>query len=252
MMGKVSLFLTLVIFAALSAQAQVPDASALKKEFTDKIFYLRDFNQDNSFRITAEGAATGKVKAGPWTTSLIEVKEVAVKGFDVVISGNRLGLLRDPKTHKLVPFRTKKKLNIRVEAAHRSEAWRAYFISNVQELKDLVPAYYRSYLDGKFDQIKAPEKKQVPTDIIPPQAISTPDPSYGELARAHAIQGVCVFRLVVDTEGKPTQIEVERPLGMGLDEQALAALQRWKFKPGQKNGQPAATQINVEVNFRLY
>ena len=46
-------------------------------------------------------------------------------------------------------------------------------------------------------------------------------------------------------------IRVVRPLGMGLDEKAVEAVGKWKFKPGQKDGHPVAVMANVEVNFRL-
>jgi outer membrane biosynthesis protein TonB len=29
-------------------------------------------------------------------------------------------------------------------------------------------------------------------------------------------------------------------------------VKRWRFEPAMKDGKPIATQINVEVNFRLY
>jgi protein TonB len=41
-------------------------------------------------------------------------------------------------------------------------------------------------------------------------------------------------------------------LGMGLDEKAIDAVERWRFAPGMKDGRPVAVQVNVEVTFRLY
>jgi hypothetical protein len=38
---------------------------------------------------------------------------------------------------------------------------------------------------------------------------------------------------------------------MGLDEKAIEAVRRWRFKPSTKDGQPVAVMINVEVNFIL-
>jgi outer membrane biosynthesis protein TonB len=46
-------------------------------------------------------------------------------------------------------------------------------------------------------------------------------------------------------------MKVIRSLGMGLDEKAIESLNRWKFKPGQKDGQPVTVQATIEVNFRL-
>ena len=58
--------------------------------------------------------------------------------------------------------------------------------------------------------------------------------------------------IVVGKDGKPYDIRVRQSLGMGLDEKAIEAVRRWRFRPATLNGQPVATQIAVEVNFRLY
>jgi TonB family protein len=44
---------------------------------------------------------------------------------------------------------------------------------------------------------------------------------------------------------------VIRPLGLGLDQKAIEAVEKWKFKPGMKDGKPVAVQATIEVNFRL-
>jgi protein TonB len=85
-----------------------------------------------------------------------------------------------------------------------------------------------------------------------PRPLETPDPEYSEEARKAKYQGVVVLWLVVGPDGRPKNIKVERPLGMGLDQKAVEAVQRWKFEPATKDGKPVAVQINVEVNFRLY
>jgi len=56
----------------------------------------------------------------------------------------------------------------------------------------------------------------------------------------------------VDAHGYPENPRVVRSLGMGLDEKALEAVQRYRFKPAMKDGKPVPVTILVEVNFRLY
>jgi TonB family protein len=44
---------------------------------------------------------------------------------------------------------------------------------------------------------------------------------------------------------------VVHSLGLGLDEKAMEAVRKWRFKPGEKDGQPVTMHAEVEVNFRL-
>jgi len=88
--------------------------------------------------------------------------------------------------------------------------------------------------------------------VSAPKAIYAPDPEYSEEARKARYQGTVVLWLVVDANGRPQQIRVQRALGMGLDEKAIEAVKQWKFDPARKDGQAVPVMIYVEVNFRLY
>jgi protein TonB len=88
--------------------------------------------------------------------------------------------------------------------------------------------------------------------VTVPQAIFSPEPNFSDEARKAKQQGVVVLLLVVGQDGHTYNIRVGQTLGMGLDEKAIEAVSRWRFKPATLNGQPVATQIAVEVDFRLY
>ncbi len=87
--------------------------------------------------------------------------------------------------------------------------------------------------------------------ITAPKAVFAPDPRYSDEARRMKYQGTALLGLVVDKAGNPRTIRIKRPLGCGLDEQAVNALTTWKFNPAMKDGQPVAVEIVVEVDFRL-
>lgn len=86
----------------------------------------------------------------------------------------------------------------------------------------------------------------------PPRVTHHPQPEYSEQARTADYEGRVILWLVVGTDGRAHDIKVARSLGMGLDENAIKAVRRWKFKPSEYNGKPVPVQINVEINFRLH
>lgn len=87
--------------------------------------------------------------------------------------------------------------------------------------------------------------------VSAPKVIFQVEPEYSEDARKAKFQGTVVIALVVDEKGNPREIRVVRPLGMGLDQKAIEAVEKWRFRPGQKDGKPVATQATIEVSFRL-
>ncbi|MGA7256358.1 MAG: energy transducer TonB [Terracidiphilus sp.] len=89
--------------------------------------------------------------------------------------------------------------------------------------------------------------------ISAPEALITPEAEFSDEARRAKYQGVVLISLIVDAQGNPQNPRVIRPLGMGLDEKAMEAVRKYKFKPAMKDGHiPVPVMITVEVNFRLY
>jgi TonB family protein len=93
---------------------------------------------------------------------------------------------------------------------------------------------------------------RVGNGISPPVVLYKVDPTYTEEARRARYSGTVVLQLIVDPGGFPRDFKVVRSLGMGLDDKAIEAVRKWKFRPGHKNGQAVAAQATIEVNFRLF
>ena len=93
--------------------------------------------------------------------------------------------------------------------------------------------------------------KNPPPCATPPKVRFSPDPAYTPEARDLGIEGTVVLVVVIGTDGHTHQIRVARSLGHGLDEQAIAAVRRWKFKPATAQGKPVAVAIDIEINFHL-
>jgi len=88
--------------------------------------------------------------------------------------------------------------------------------------------------------------------VSAPSCLYCPDPEFSDEARKARYQGVVVLWAVVDEEGRARDIRVSRSLGMGLDEQAIRAVQNWRFKPAERYGKPVPVYMTIEVNFRLF
>lgn len=87
--------------------------------------------------------------------------------------------------------------------------------------------------------------------VSQPAVIFKVDPEYSEEARKAKYSGTVLLQLVVDVDGRAKGIKVVKGVGLGLDEKAIEAVQKWKFSPGKKNGTPVPVYATVEVNFRL-
>ncbi|HWB86287.1 MAG TPA: energy transducer TonB [Bryobacteraceae bacterium] len=87
--------------------------------------------------------------------------------------------------------------------------------------------------------------------VSPPQLVYKVEPEYSEEARKAKYQGTVVLYVEVDPAGHAINMRVLRSLGLGLDEKAMEAVKKWKFKPGYLNGKPVTVAATIEVNFRL-
>jgi TonB family protein len=70
------------------------------------------------------------------------------------------------------------------------------------------------------------------------------DPEYTEEAFKAKYSGTVVLRTIVDSTGRARDICVVRSLGLGLDEEAIKAVNKWKFRPGYRNSRLVAVMAD--------
>src|SRR5215831_1455991 len=87
--------------------------------------------------------------------------------------------------------------------------------------------------------------------VTAPTLLYKVEPEYSEEARKAKYQGTVVLYVEVDPTGKDRNLRVVKSLGLGLDEKAMEAVNKWKFRPGYKDGKPVTVAATIEVNFRL-
>ncbi len=88
-------------------------------------------------------------------------------------------------------------------------------------------------------------------DVKPPTKLQAPQPQYTEIARKARVQGVVIVQAIIDKQGNVTNVKVLKGLSMGLDDEAVKAIKKWKFEPATLNGKPVDVFYNLTVNFQL-
>lgn len=78
------------------------------------------------------------------------------------------------------------------------------------------------------------------------------NPRYPRDARRLGEQGTVLLSVHVDSEGRPTRIDIERSSGSRrLDRAAREAVQQWRFRPVQVDGVPVPARGTVPIAFNL-
>jgi TonB family protein len=78
-----------------------------------------------------------------------------------------------------------------------------------------------------------------------------PNPTYTDEARALKLEGEVLLEVMFGANGQLHVNRVVRGLGHGLDEAAISAANKMRFKPALRNGQPVDSTAVVHVVFQL-
>jgi TonB family protein len=87
--------------------------------------------------------------------------------------------------------------------------------------------------------------------VSAPNVMQKKQPEYSEEARIAKLSGTTLVQIVVGEDGTARNINVLRPLGLGLDEKGMESIRAWRFKPGVKDGAAVSVLASIEINFRL-
>jgi len=90
---------------------------------------------------------------------------------------------------------------------------------------------------------------------VPPSALRyvlPPSPDYPAASRRLGESGTVLLRVVVDTQGRPKRIALQRSSGFArLDEQALAAMRQARFAPCTEHGMPIECESSAALAYDL-
>jgi TonB family protein len=85
----------------------------------------------------------------------------------------------------------------------------------------------------------------------PPEPTSREKPQYPQEAFIKKITGTVVVLFIVDDTGHVSGAEVLESQA-GLDEEALACVSKWEFRPASRKGATVGTLAAAPLHFRIY
>ena len=74
---------------------------------------------------------------------------------------------------------------------------------------------------------------------------------YTVAARDNGVQGTVIVSAIFRADGTITDLTILRGLPLGLNEEAIKAARKIKFKPAIKDGIPVSVKMSMEFSFQL-
>jgi TonB family protein len=125
-------------------------------------------------------------------------------------------------------------------------------VQNLGPASDQEPATFIPYPPETDQTGDLSVPLRIGGDVKAPVPIHTPAAEFSDEAKRRGIQGACLISLIVDAQGIPRDLVILKPLGHGLDANALEAVKAYRFKPATRNGRPVPVRMEIIVNFKLY
>lgn len=88
-------------------------------------------------------------------------------------------------------------------------------------------------------------------EVVPPAVVSQPAPHYPFLDRVVEKQGLVWVGFIVGPSGDVTDAKVLADNDPKMAKAAIEGVRRWKFRPGEVDGQPQEFLVTIPVRFRL-
>jgi len=103
-----------------------------------------------------------------------------------------------------------------------------------------------------FVEMRDPDDGPVPsTELTGPVPLRKVDPKYPNSMIGARVQGEVVLYAVIRRDGSVDSIQLVRSVEPELDQNAMDALARWKFRPAERRGTPVELEAIVHIPFRI-
>ena len=128
-----------------------------------------------------------------------------------------------------------------------------YSVNQIQKFVDSMQSSMESseIIPEKEIIEKEPRSRFIPYDD-PPVPLKPIRPKYPKVAKEKGIEGTVVVQVYVNEKGRVTETVILKGIpDSGLDEAAIKAIEKVKFRPAKAKGKKVGVWISIPVNFRL-
>ena len=233
-----------------------------------RALFLRGFYSANDLTYDDAGHIEGTPKTADWTLAGFDLAKAHRQGpKGILLEGVRVAVRYNPDNHQFErhPQKTETVKILLAEPADPQRfaaALEAVFAQGIDpRLQQSTPDFWQHYFNPALtypqDSLTGQQVAGLPPappagspPIVPPEPIHKVDARITAEAERDRVQGTVQMRLIVDSQGTPRRIAVARPLGYGLDAQAVESVSKWRFTPAMRDGHPVAAALTVNYDFQ--
>jgi TonB family protein len=254
----------------LPLESRADDIAALERSlnatYAAKQVILRNPCRGKHPQFGSDGALVHGGKPCPWTVGgVVAVDKIRITASDLQIDGRRALIFYNHKKHglrSLAGDKTQIRVALGSAAANLASLgvlWNTIFLTPSEHLTDVVPDYWRWFCanesnpDERAKEIEDLEKKMKSQwqDTTAPFPEYRPEPPYSDEARRAGFTGTLLLVISVDVGRRISDARILRPLGLGLDEEAITTIATWRFRPAMRGRVPVTSRVFLEITFRL-
>jgi TonB family protein len=260
-MFRKALFLLPALFFFSFAIAHADSVKdALEQKYKKRVLAMRFPFTGGTEKFDSSGQPVKMPNKGQWVTyGGIYIEKINVAKDTLRLEGPRVAFTGQKKDGKPVLMKLEKSLKFEIHLDQPLQSMEdaqpmlahAFYLDPAETEEHIKPEIrrYESVAKGPIHKV---DKDGVRDGVKAPKPTYTPEPEFSEEARRAKFQGVVIVSIIVDETGNVSRVRLDRPLGMGLDDNAMQRVKTWRFDPAKLEGQPVAVEMRIEVAFNLY
>jgi hypothetical protein len=238
----------------------------LQKVLQGKVAVLQNFYTSDQLNFDSQGNLKGMSKIGPWTSyGRVEIDSIQLTDHALIIKAKRNVVKWEESASEFSNYTLNHSIHITIDLAPEyDEATLAatidkVFLNRQQRLSDIVPAYWKELLTternrrAKFDQERAQIMQGVLVDasnvISPKLQSSAKGIEISSMPFSHLTKDTLAFSFVVDEKGEVKNLQIEKPVGLGKDDEIATIIKSWKFTPAMQDDKPVSVLMHARRIF---